>query len=142
VTVIGRVIAATVLALAVVAIVVFVAKDRQTLVPPPEAVVEGFARQLAAGRAERAIPYLAESVSGKISAQKLREYEERVERELGEVGDVRAECNWLTGDRAEATGVWKHGEREERRRFGLRRENGLWRIDRLEGLPVDSGVVG
>jgi hypothetical protein len=62
-----------------------------------------------------------------------------VERELG---DVRAECNFLAGDRAEATAVWKSGEREERRHFGLRREKGLWRIDRLEGLPVGSGVVG
>ena len=141
-TVIARVVAATGIALAVVAAVVFVADDRQTLVPPPEAVVEGFARQLAAGRAERAIPYLARSVSEKISAERLREYEKRVERGLGDVGDVRAECNWLAGERAEATGIWRSGKREERRRFGLIREHGLWRIDRLEGLSDVSGVVG
>lgn len=34
-----------------------------------------------------------------------------------------------------------HRAGKERRVFGLRREKGLWRIDRLEGLSVGSGAV-
>jgi hypothetical protein len=129
--IIARVLGATVLALAIAAVVVFVGNDRQTLVPPPDAVVESFVRELVSGRESRAIPYLAGSVSESVSAEELRRIEQTVEREVGHVGDVRAEADWSSGDRAEATGVWRGGEKEARRRFGLRRENGLWRIDRL-----------
>lgn len=129
--IIARVLGATVLALAIAAVVVFVGNDRETLVPPPDAVVESFVRQLVSGRESRAIPYLAKSISGSVSEEELRRIEQSVEREVGDVGDVRAETDWSSGDRAEATAVWRSGEREARRRFGLRREHGLWRIDRL-----------
>jgi hypothetical protein len=121
--------------LALVAWAVFVLGDRTVLVPPPEAVAEGFMRQLQTRRFEQARSYLARPAVR--SAEDLRARLEALERAVGRIQDVRGRrgtvgsldassvADLTTADRARAEVA-----------FSLRREHGEWRIADLDGLPL------
>jgi hypothetical protein len=63
--------------------------DRELLVPPPDAVAEGFVREVITGRYPRAKEYLAEPES--LSDDDLRELDEQIEAALGDPSEVEAE---------------------------------------------------
>src|SRR5687768_15695969 len=124
--------AVIVLGLAVSAISVFGFGDKQTLVPPPEAVAEGFLRILAANRPESARALLCQETKRRMSRKDLRSFGDRLEGKLGGITDVRGESATIHGNNSTATILVKTDRQLERRlQLKLRRENGLWRIDQL-----------
>jgi hypothetical protein len=113
-------------AVAVAGLAVFGFDDASTLVPPPEAVAEGFVRALATRRYEQALPFLADPPPG--IAQELRRRGHAIERAIGPVHDVRGEPGQRAGATASAA-VLLRGERGEARlRFDLVRRHGEWRL--------------
>ena len=123
--------------LASVALVVFGLGDRETLVPPPEAVVEGFVRELETGRYERATAYLGEELSGRVGAEQLEGWTRRLLERTGDVLDVEGVPGWHTDARAEAYAVLTTERAgEPRLRFTLAREQGVWKINGLTSLEA------
>jgi hypothetical protein len=111
--------------------------DRSVLVPPPEAVVEGFVRKLETGRYSVALDHLSEAQRQRNDAERLRRLSEELRQRTGPIYDVRGEAGPMNEYRGEATAVLnlKH-ERSAELKFGLRFEHGLWRIDDLGELAV------
>lgn len=103
-------------------------EDRQTLVPPPDAVAEQFVRQILAGRSEQALPFLSEKLRPRVSADRLDDLGGRLETELGEVAKVSAELESISGDRAAASAALDGARGSRTFRFGLVREQGEWTI--------------
>jgi hypothetical protein len=108
------------------------AGDRSVLVPPPDARLEAFVRQLMARRADMTGRYLAEAVASRVDSRRLQLSYDRVEAGLG--GSTGVETQLLRGD-AEAAEVRAEivGPRKARAtlEFGLIWERGDWRIIRL-----------
>jgi hypothetical protein len=77
-------------------------RDAGLFVAPPEAVAEGFVRQLVAGRYERAMSYLDRSMHDELSPEDLKHFAIFIMMSGGEVLDVRAERAWVKGSTAEA----------------------------------------
>ena len=122
-------------ALAVVAAAVFGLGDRRTLVPPPEAVVESFVRELETGRYQRATGYLSTELQPNVKPEQLRAWTSRLLARTGDIIDVRGEPGWLAGDRAEAYARLKTERAgEPALRFTLYREEGVWKINGLASL--------
>jgi hypothetical protein len=122
-------------ALALVAAAVFGLGDRRTLVPPPEAVVENFVRELETGRYERATGYLNTELESSVTPEQLRAWTARLRGRTGEIIDVRGEPGWLAGERAEAYARLKTERAgEPALRFTLSREGGVWKINGLLSL--------
>lgn len=117
------------------ALIVFGLGDKQILVSPPEARVEGFMRQLSTRRYERAVPYLSDQLTKRVDAAELRALSARLRSRCGEVWDVSGEPIWIKDDKAEAAAVL-----ETQRagtvtlKFGLTRRQGEWAIDDLNNL--------
>lgn len=63
--------------------------DRELLVPPPDAVAEGFVRETITGRYARARQYLAEPES--MTDDDVRAIEQQIESWVGEPTEVEAE---------------------------------------------------
>jgi hypothetical protein len=125
------------LALGAFAVLVFGLGDATIFVSPPEAVVEGFTRQLATGRYERALPFLSEDLAARTGPDQLRALTERLKSRTGEITDVRGEPGWIQGDRAEATVALKtESAGESKLKFPLSRQEGTWSIDGLEALEA------
>jgi hypothetical protein len=124
------------LALAAAAILVF--HDRQTFVPPPEAVVENFARQVAEGRYELAVKYLGRELRATTSAADLRATFDPMRQRIGTPNQVSGEADWVqeTGASARARVDGESGNAVLP--FRLAPEQGLWRITEL---PRDLAVV-
>jgi hypothetical protein len=129
---VGPVLAAVLVALGLAAADVHLLGDRQTFVPPPNSVVEGFVRAVAMGREDRAAPYLAEELRKKVTEEDLQRYGEKIAGGPGTVREVRGETDWMAGDRASATVLCRSRTGEWRLRFGLHLDAGLWRITELE----------
>jgi hypothetical protein len=121
------------------ALIVFGLGDRQILVSPPEAKVEGFVRELNTKRYERALPYLSDELATHVDVDKLKTLTARLKGRVGEIADVRGEPGWMKGDKAEAT-----AEMETERagtvtlKFGLTRQQGEWAIDGLNDLRLQG----
>lgn len=126
-------------AIAIVTLVVHGFEDRGTLVPPPDAVAEEFVRQLVAGRSDRAMPLLSEDLRTRVTPQTLEDYGTELEAELGEVGNVSGEAEWIQGDRAAASALLDGARRTKRLRFVLVREHGTWTIGELDELEDEGG---
>jgi hypothetical protein len=121
--------------LALVAWAVFVLGDRTVLVPPPEAVAEGFMRQLQTRRFEQARSYLARPAVR--SAEDLRARLEALERAVGRIQDVRGRRGTVGSLDASAVADLTTADRARAEvAFSLRREHGEWRIADLDGLPL------
>lgn len=121
--------------LALVAWAVFVLGDRTVLVPPPEAVAEGFMRQLQTRRFEQARSYLARPAVR--SAEGLRARLEALERAVGRIQDVRGRRGTVGSLDASAVADLTTADRARAEvAFSLRREHGEWRIADLDGLPL------
>ena len=121
-------------AIAVAAIAVHVLEDRRTLVSPPDAVAEEFLRQVLTGRSERALPLLSEAVRPGLSPGELDAAGRKLEEDLGEVGNVSAEIESLSGQRAAASAVLDGARAIRTVRFQLVRERGKWMIEEAGGL--------
>jgi hypothetical protein len=118
------VIAAT---LGLLAVAVGVGHDAGTLVSPPEAVAEQFARKLAGGRYDVASAHL-EHDSPAMRAR-VRSVSDALRTRAGAISAVDGEAGAIDGDRATASAVI-HTERagEIVMPFALVRRAGSWRI--------------
>jgi hypothetical protein len=102
---------------------------RDAVSSTPGQVVEDFLDRIIGSRYEKAAQLLtAESET----PERLKDWRAKVAEGLGEVQGVRGETDWISGEEAEATGVLVAGHRERRLRFALGREDGRWRITRLD----------
>jgi hypothetical protein len=129
-------------ALALIAIVVFGLGDATVFVPPPEATVAGFVRELETKRYERAISYLSEERRGKIRPQTLKELTDRLRQRTGEITEVRGEKGWIEGDRAEASARLKTELLGPiSLKFALSRKEGIWSISDLRSLEAPALAI-
>jgi hypothetical protein len=110
---------------------VVTAGDRGLFVPPPESVAEGFVRQLAAGRYDRAIPLLSRNAAAQTDVSRLEALARDLERAVGGVIEqVEGEPQQMEGHIAQASArIRGRGRAESIITFALVRERGLWRID-------------
>jgi hypothetical protein len=124
----------TLVALAFVAAIVMEGRDTTVFVPPPEAVAEGFARQIAARRYDRAIQDVDER-SG-ITTINARLAGEELHATGGEVDNVEGEPGIIEGDHATASAVLIT-EKAGRVRYLFRftRVNELWKIIEWRKAP-------
>jgi hypothetical protein len=131
---IGQILATMALALVVVAVCVFAAGDRQTLVPPPDVVGEGLLHQLATRRYDRVDSYVSHGRRD-WSESALRRQFEPLWRYTGTVNQVDAELVSMGQDRARAMAT-AHGDAASARvLFELTREHGLWKVDAFSTDP-------
>jgi hypothetical protein len=132
---IAQILATMTLALAVIAVCVFAAGDRQTLVPPPDAVAEAFVRQAAARRYDR-VHALQSSRRQELSAAVLRQYLDPLWRFTGTVNQVDAELVSIEGDHARAVATAYGDLTEARFVFDMVREDGLWKVYDVSTNPM------
>lgn len=98
----------------------------------PGEVVERFLGRIESDGYEKATPLLTDEVGRSVPPEALKRWKRSVEAGLGKIRRVRGETEWISGEEAEATGVLDAGRRERRLRFGLEREDGRWKIARLD----------
>ena len=124
-------------ALAVSAAAVLALGDRSVLVPPPEAKVESFVRQLVTGRFERAMPHLSANARPRARPESLEAGFHALEARIGRVRDVTGRPLAVRGDTAWAEAVLE-AERASRLplAFRLVREHGVWAVDGLGDLDL------
>lgn len=102
---------------------------RDAVSSTPGQVVEEFLDRIVRDRYDKATGLLT---GGTETPERLKDWGKKVAEGLGEVRSVRGETDWISGEEAEATGVLVAGQRERRLRFALEREDGRWRIARLD----------
>jgi hypothetical protein len=127
------------LALLLIAGVVFGLNDSSVLVPPPEAVVEGFVRQLAADRYEMALPYLSRELRAQTIEATLRELTSQLKSRTGKILNVQGEPGRVDKDQSEAAALLETASSATTRiRFKLARASGLWSITDIHELQADG----
>jgi hypothetical protein len=105
--------------------------DRSVLTSPPDAVAEGFVRELASERYERALPYLADSAQSRISVDTLRQYR-AVKLRDETAWDVSSQILSETKANATARAVVRYAEGDSVVfRFPLEFSSGSWSITYL-----------
>jgi hypothetical protein len=119
--------------LALLAVVLFVFHDGQTLTSPPEAVAEDFVKRLAAHRPERARDRLSERARPEYPAKRLAAWFRDVESVVDPISHVDGTDTGIAKEEAWATLVVSNHERTVEIRLGLVRERGAWWVDRLPG---------
>jgi hypothetical protein len=129
-----QLLAATTLAMMVIAVWVFAAGDRQTMVPPPDAVGEGFLRQLATRRYDRVGSYLPDGRQQR-SAAALRRQFDSLWRYTGTVNQVDAELVSIDGEHARAVAIARGDLADARVLVELIRERGVWKVDGFSTNP-------
>jgi hypothetical protein len=100
--------------------------DRELLTPPPEAVAEGFYREIVAHRFDRAVTYLSDSES--TSVEELRQLGASIERRLGRVHDVKAVTVDQTDTEALVTTRLKSETASDAISSHLRFSSGGWKL--------------
>ena len=125
-------------ALAITAAAVFGLGDRETLVPPPEAVAESFTREIAERRYDLALEFLSDERRKDHDASTLRAQYEPILQRVGVMNQVSAETDWMDLHTASATSTVNAKLGSVTLQLGFVRERGLWRID---GLPRDPTVA-
>jgi hypothetical protein len=126
-------------ALALIAGIVFGLGDRTVFVPPPEAMVESFVRELETNRYERAMFYLSRELRAKVDPETLKELTGRLRQSTGKITDVRGEKGWIQSDRAEARARLKTAFLGcPSLKFALSREDGIWSISSLRSLEAPA----
>jgi hypothetical protein len=111
--------------------------DRQTLVPPPDAVAEGFARAVTERRYEVATRYLSQRLQEGVGGDRLRSWFEPVRRRLGETNLIEGELESMDDARASARALVDSEYGTALLQLRMVRESGLWTIDEL---PADVPV--
>lgn len=120
------------LALLVSAAAVLGLRDRGTMVPPPETVVEEFVRDLSLERWGPAHAHLSAPIADSLGPDSLAGYADALQQRVGRIADVHGRPFFATDEAAEATAeiTTEAGDRVALR-FPLSREQGLWKIARL-----------
>jgi hypothetical protein len=108
--------------------------DTRTVVPPPESVVEQFARHVAARRYDRALQHVDDR-SG-ITLTTVRLSGEALHERAGSIDQVESEPGTTAAGTATASAALTT-RRGGRIRFlcSLERRNGLWKIAEWEKIP-------
>lgn len=119
-------------ALLLVAAAVFGARDTALFVPPPDAVAENFARELAAGRYELARRHLSSSRRREQGADDLESRFAPWKARIGKVDSVEAKELSRASDRAAAICEVRGDPSSVTLALQLVREQGLWRVDGWE----------
>ena len=117
--------------LAIVAGAVFWGGDRQTTVPPPEAVGEQLLRQLHAHRQVRTAQLLTASVKSHWTPDRLRDWWQEIEERVGDVQRITGDQNTISGDVAEGHVTVQGRARSLVLRLRMEREQGLWVVAEL-----------
>ena len=117
--------------LALAAGAVFGLGDRQTLVPPPEAVVESFAREVVQRRYDLAVNYLGGDLRATTSPDRLRATFDPMRQRIGTPNQVSSEPDWMQESEASARARIDGELGNAVLPFRLAREQGLWRITKL-----------
>jgi hypothetical protein len=102
--------------------------DRELFVPPPDAVAEGFAREVTTGRYDRAREYLEDS------SPWTREDLRRMDERLGNPTQVEAEVLSRTDEQALVNVRLTSAERSQAIAFELKFEQ-EWKIVTPSGTP-------
>ncbi len=105
--------------------------DRQTLVAPPDAVLESFAREVGERRYDMATRYLSTALSRTVDAETLRAKFEPRRREQGDVDNVEAEVEWMDRTRAAARATIQAQRGSMELTVPLVWDHGVWAIDAL-----------
>ena len=121
-------------ALLLIGVAVFAWHDASTFVPAPEAVTEGFARQIATRRYELAINYLSSTTAKKETPHSLKTRFAPLFDATGKINHVDAEPQEAQQDRAAARAIIEGDNGKVSFEVALVREKGLWKIDRLSDL--------
>jgi len=114
--------------------------DRQTLVAPPDAVLESFARSIGEGRYGIAPRYLSDAQGSRFAVRGSRSEMVRARfapraAELGDVNTVEAEIEWMDQARASARATIDAARGDMVLRAALIWDGGVWAI---EGLPEEA----
>jgi hypothetical protein len=105
--------------------------DRQTFVAPPDAVLEGFAREVGERRYDMATRYLSTALSRTVDAETLRARFEPQGRELGDLNSVDTEIEWMNRTRASARATIEAQRGSMELTVPLVWDHGVWAIDAL-----------
>jgi hypothetical protein len=105
--------------------------DRQTLVPPPEAVAESFARELSERRYELAARYLSDGLRRSMGHEGLRAWFDPVRQRLGETNQVSADREWMDEESAAARAAIDSEHGTAVLHVRMTRERSLWKIAEL-----------
>ena len=114
--------------LAVIGVAVFAGGDRSVLVPVPEAVTEGFMREITMRRFDLAMHYLAKDRQRRETPQTLGALFAPLLEAAGEVNAVDGTPHWVQGDNAWAAATVEGDRGSPSCEFALVRESGLWKI--------------
>jgi hypothetical protein len=115
---------------AIVAAICFAAVsggDRETATPPPDAVAEGFFREVVTERFDRARPYVASAPTDR----ELQWLLARIESMAGHVDDVQADLVTRTDAKALVTVRLESASGSDAIPVSLSFSNGEWRVDRV-----------
>lgn len=130
-------------ALGIAALATFVAGDRQTLVPPPDAVAESFARALVEERYELAVKYLSRALRTEAGPETLRERYAIVRSTLGPPNGVHAQLDAIGTGEAAARATIESGGGSAVLSLRFVREHGLWSVRELPAptLALDAPAI-
>lgn len=107
--------------------------DTRTVVPPPESVVEQFARHVAARRYDRALQHIDDRSS--ITLTTVRLGGEALHERAGDIDRVEGEPGITAEDSATVSAVLTtHRGGRIRYACSLERRNGLWKIAKWEEI--------
>ena len=117
----------TVVMLGLAGVAIGVGHDTATLVSPPEAVAEQFARKLAGGRYDVASAHLEHDSPA--MRQRVRSVSDALRARAGAISAVDGKAGVIDGDRATASAVIRTARAGQIvMPFALVRRSGSWRI--------------
>ena len=102
--------------------------DRELVVPPPDAVGEGFFREVTTHRYPRAADFVVETNADE---EAIRRLAYSIEQRMGRVDDVKAETIRRTQEKALVSVRLKSAEASNAIPLGLVWSNGAWRVERV-----------
>ena len=101
--------------------------DRELVIPPPDAVAEGFFREIVTERLDQAKPYVEQQPA----ESELQALHDRIELELGRVDDVKAELLTRTDTEALVTVQLESASGSTAIPTALLFSDGEWKLERV-----------